>query len=585
MNADARVLHLVCARGGGMTRFARDLIAGGAGHGLLHVDADCVVLELPPADNLASEPRFLPYRWPADEHASGLQALLDSHGFDLLQVHWIAPETLPMLQAWSELGRSWLASLHDVGFLHPGAFNGSAALPEPDPDWIACWHTILARASAITVPSAFLAHEFADAYPDLHCQVVAPGVDRPALAEAAHSGLQTIAIVGAIGEHKGKQRLLRWLAHPESARFRWVLLGYTDDQLQPGWLEPGHMWVHGPFAFEQTGHWLRHYRVDLVLFPNRLAESFSYALSDVWAAGVPVLVPDCGALGERVGQHGGGAVIADPDAADALIEQLQALQQSPEQLRRWREQIDMGGVAMIPDKAAMVAATRALQVAVRPAQAGDHASAAQRLQSYLLSQLSDVVFRHENIRLARDYAQVREWADKLERDVEGMRADLKSEQEARQQIEDALQAREKSVVALRVRNRQVEAHAADLKERNTQVEAVSSIQAQQLQQLQSQQAQLQAQCTELRSAREHLIEQLAASQTELRVLADTCQQQAGEITVMRQHINALEHEIAPLRIKGARYDRVRSWLPPIGLRWLRRCLALRRRNLNASALR
>lgn len=568
-----------------MTRFARDLIAAGAGHGLLHVGADCVVLELPSADGLASEPRFLPYRWPADAHASGLQALLDSHRFDLLQVHWIAPETLPMLQAWSELGRPWLASLHDVGFLHPGAFTGSAALPVPDPDWIACWREVLARASAITVPSAFLARVFANAYPDLHCQVVAPGVDRPALAEAALSGLQTIAIVGAIGEHKGKQRLLQWLAHPQAARFRWVLLGYTDDQLQPGWLEPGPMWVHGPFEFAQTGHWLRHYRVDLVLFPNRLAESFGYALSDVWAAGVPVLAPDCGALGERVGQHGGGALIADPDAAEVLIDQLQALQQSPEQLQRWREQIDAGGKAMIPDKDTMVAATRAIQVAIRPAPAGDRTSAAQRLQSYLLSQLSDVVFRHENIRLARDYAQVREWADKLERDVEGMRADLASEQAARQQIEDALQARETSVAALRVRNRQVEAHAADLKQRNTQVEAGAAAQAQQLQQLQSEQSQLQAQCAELRSAREHLSEQLTASRSELRVLADTCQQQAGEITVMRQHINALEHDIAPLRIKGERYDRVRSWLPPIGLRCLRHFLALRRRNVSASVSR
>ena len=51
---------------------------------------------------------------------------------------------------------------------------------------------------------------------------------------------------------------------------------------------------------------LAHYRVALVLYPSAGPETFSYTLSEAWAAGRPVLVPPIGALAERVrGQRRG----------------------------------------------------------------------------------------------------------------------------------------------------------------------------------------------------------------------------------------------------------------------------------------
>ena len=49
--------------------------------------------------------------------------------------------------------------------------------------------------------------------------------------------------------------------------------------------------------------------------PNAVPESFSYALSDAWAAGVPVLAAPRGALAERIGAHGGGWLL--PERFDA----------------------------------------------------------------------------------------------------------------------------------------------------------------------------------------------------------------------------------------------------------------------------
>ena len=67
--------------------------------------------------------------------------------------------------------------------------------------------------------------------------------------------------------------------------------------------------------------WLAAYRTETVLFPNRLPESFSYTLSEVWSAGIPVIVPDHGALGDRVERDGGGWLLPagfDGDEAAAL---------------------------------------------------------------------------------------------------------------------------------------------------------------------------------------------------------------------------------------------------------------------------
>jgi hypothetical protein len=54
---------------------------------------------------------------------------------------------------------------------------------------------------------------------------------------------------------------------------------------------------------------LRDYGVDLVLFPSAGPETFSYTLSEAWAAGQPVLVPPIGALAERVRAHDAGFVM------------------------------------------------------------------------------------------------------------------------------------------------------------------------------------------------------------------------------------------------------------------------------------
>src|SRR5207253_2763423 len=70
-----------------------------------------------------------------------------------------------------------------------------------------------------------------------------------------------------------------------------------------------------------------HYRVKLVIYPSAGPETFSYTLSEAWAAGVPVFVPPIGALAERVAGSGAGWVMTEAQWRDeqAMLERIAAL--------------------------------------------------------------------------------------------------------------------------------------------------------------------------------------------------------------------------------------------------------------------
>src|SRR5437588_9892539 len=74
--------------------------------------------------------------------------------------------------------------------------------------------------------------------------------------------------------------------------------------------------MHGPYASDALPSLLDHYCVRLVVYPSVGPETFSFTLSEAWAAGRPVVVPPIGALAERVAASGGGWVLADDEWRD-----------------------------------------------------------------------------------------------------------------------------------------------------------------------------------------------------------------------------------------------------------------------------
>ena len=192
--------------------------------------------------------------------------------------------------------------------------------------WRATHRNILAGAAFVLAPSQWAADLVGRYFPGIAIDVVphgllavastsltrvagAPDGARPTTAVLLPvDEVPTVAVVGAIGPDKGARRLERLveLARARAANVRFVLIGYLDVLQQPWQSEDARFTVHGQYQPRELAALLAHYRARLAVYPSAGPETFSYTLSETWAAGLPALVPPFGALAERVAATGAG---------------------------------------------------------------------------------------------------------------------------------------------------------------------------------------------------------------------------------------------------------------------------------------
>jgi hypothetical protein len=262
-----------------------------------------------------------------------------------------------------------------------------------------------------------------------------------------HRPAHVVAVLGAIGPHKGSDMLEALALELRDSGIAVVVIGYLDRQVMPGWRVPGTYFIHGAYSDDEVPALLAAYGARLALFPNRAPESFSYALSDIWSCGLPVLAPPSGALGERVATHGGGWLLDEGFDARAIAARLRELfsPAGAAEFARVESQLSQPDSARIPALAAMARSLDALYDrfgldAARPAQSDPAA-----IEKLVATNLDGSLFREELARLADEYGQLarahansveearrfeaesREWIAKLERDVASLKADVERE--------------------------------------------------------------------------------------------------------------------------------------------------------------
>ncbi len=427
------VLHITSAAGGGADRYIRDLASNSARrHFLLQVGAAVDVVEEIGAG------RFQPLRdvFGNDAHAEATARWLNLTGIGLLHVHGVDAGCRARLAALLRLlPLPYVVTLHDLQFVHPRAFD-LPGMPDLDLEWIAQVRPVLEQAGTVIAPSTFIDDLARRCAPEIHTTLIAPGIRAVSPGElplippdfSTQAPRHVIAIVGAIGPHKGSGLLEPLAAALRGTDIGLVVIGYTDAELARGWLAPGHLYVHGPYLDAELAGWLAAYGAELVLFPNRLPESFSYTLSEVWASGLPVIVPDAGALGERVGRHAGGwrlpAGFSAAEAA-ALLLHLFSPAGGPER-DRVKSSIAPNDARRIPTLEAMSRAVDALyaRYALPPSGATDAIAASDALTPLLAANLDGFEFRRELIHFAgaleelkERFAESQQWNEKLARDI------------------------------------------------------------------------------------------------------------------------------------------------------------------------
>lgn len=388
------VLHVLHGHGGGTEYHVRALVASSAAsfrHYLLIAVGDDWQLET----HVDGEVTGYDFRRAADETWSDLLGgIVARFGIDLIHLHNISGCREAMLTALATLRIPYGYTVHDLNFACPtitflgpdgrycNALTDVAACTRclaaqhefADIDigaWRAGHRALLERAAFVIAPSQWAASMLQRYFPEHAVTVIAHGSGTGAPRDDAIStridlpddGVPTVAVVGAIGQDKGSRRLERLveLTRQRHAPLRWVLIGYLDrgrEQLQSA---DAVFTQHGPFDSRQIGALLSHYRARLVAYPSAGPETFSFTLSEVWAAGIPAVVPPIGALSERVAATGGGWVLRDDEWQDEarMLERIVTLL-DPKAQPLWADAATRAKAAPQPALGAMAQATTAL---------------------------------------------------------------------------------------------------------------------------------------------------------------------------------------------------------------------------------
>jgi glycosyltransferase involved in cell wall biosynthesis len=164
--------------------------------------------------------------------------------------------------------------------------------------------------------SELISRDFAE----LHDVVVAhPGTDPAALTLASRSGSRLLC-VGVVAPHKGQDLLVRALAHlTDIDDWSCTLVGSLD--VAPGFVDELTQTIHrshltGRVTFTDVlaGRQLEsaYSRADLVVVPSR-NESFSMAVGEALARGIPVVAAHVGGIPEAMSSMAAGILVPPED--------------------------------------------------------------------------------------------------------------------------------------------------------------------------------------------------------------------------------------------------------------------------------
>lgn len=177
---------------------------------------------------------------------------------------------------------------------------------------------ILRGASAVTAVSEFVAEQVRREAPDMTVRVIGNGVDLlrfPIPRPRTGDGEVVFGYLGTVSEAKGARVLVEAFARaaPRGARLRIVGPAYDEDfAAELALLSQGAaVSFEGSVPPDRATALLAEF--DVLCVPSQVPESFSLALHEGFAAGLPVLVSDLGNPARVVAAAGCGLVVPPSD--------------------------------------------------------------------------------------------------------------------------------------------------------------------------------------------------------------------------------------------------------------------------------
>ncbi len=164
----------------------------------------------------------------------------------------------------------------------------------------------LLRARRVIAPSQDTAQRIGRHFPGLTPAVEPWEDDRAWPALRQPTAIRRVCVIGAIGPEKGFDVLLGCVrdARSRALGLAFTVAGYTADDERL--LDAGPVWITGEYDEQDAAALIAEQRADIAFIPSIWPETWCFALSRAWEAGLPAVAFDLGAPAERIRATGRG---------------------------------------------------------------------------------------------------------------------------------------------------------------------------------------------------------------------------------------------------------------------------------------
>jgi glycosyltransferase involved in cell wall biosynthesis len=185
---------------------------------------------------------------------------------------------------------------------------------------------ILAAVSRIFVPNKTVKEIYCEYYGDIDekISVIEHGVVFEKSAYKPNfngKGYFNIAFIGNITPHKGSNIAHDLIVDNTDTDIRWHIFGGTNDT-KVSQLNRDDLNKYGSYDRNKLVDLLDKHNIHLICILSIWPETYSYTLTESMIAGIPVLVSDLGALGDRVHKTGTGWVVRYDDSSREILDKI-----------------------------------------------------------------------------------------------------------------------------------------------------------------------------------------------------------------------------------------------------------------------
>lgn len=307
-------------------------------------DSECIV-KLKSIKKLSILPRY------NDEYKEMISDIIEALGITDIHIHHMINHYFDVIDVIKKYKLSATISLHDFYSICPTInmlYEGSTYcdnLENKDcknclslafkinnnilDDWHNDWKRLFANVQNVITPSEDTKRRINKIYPEVNIKVIEHGINikKSDNKIILNPNEFNIAYVGVLSNHKGLKIFEKLINNTKEKNVKYHLFGISEDK-KLNKSKKNYIY-HGKYNRDNIAKLLKENNINLVCFFQICPETFSYTVSEVVAAGVPILTYDIGAGSDRVKNYKLGWTIDLNNGVNNIMNKINEIKSNP----------------------------------------------------------------------------------------------------------------------------------------------------------------------------------------------------------------------------------------------------------------